>query len=298
MRHSQSKTLRGLVCACIVAGIQFVCPPVFAASSNEQIVGYVEQVKGTPDGYRIERNIQELSVSVFTQIQVGDRIVIDSEEHSVALRLGNRETILVDKGNSPYIVSGSSKHISISSNVLSWMKSLISDLKSEETIETVTLTTKGSTYRAWPPNILLTHPGDVTFIKPGARSLKLEWVSGIPPFSVQLTSLFDARTIFAASDIHDSYYISCTDYLSDPPSSHQHQVFQISIQSTPLRPGDYRLSIGDSLGNVGVRTLTVSDENILDYRFEARQLIGDLSSNNPDAELLLTSLLCGSIQNP
>ena len=178
------------------------------------------------------------------------------------------------------------------------MKSFIRDLKSEETIETVTLTTRSASYRAWPPNILLTHAGDVTFIRPDQRPLKLEWVYGIPPFSVQLTSLSNARTIFSASDIHDSYYISCADYLSDPPSSHQHQIFHVSIQSTPLSPGDYRLSIGDSLGNVGVRTLTVSDEGLLDHRFEAQQLVGDLSSNNPDAELLMTSLLCGSIENP
>ncbi|SVD86105.1 uncharacterized protein METZ01_LOCUS438959, partial [marine metagenome] len=109
----------------IIVGIQFLSPPVFAASSSEQIVGYVEQVKGTPDGYRIERNNQELSVSVFTQVQVGDRIVDDSGEHSIVLRLGNRENILVDQDKSPYLVSGNSKHVSISGNVLSWMKSFV-----------------------------------------------------------------------------------------------------------------------------------------------------------------------------
>ena len=295
MCHRQSKILRSVVSVSIIVGIQFLSPPVFAASSSEQIVGYVEQVKGTPDGYRIERNHQELSVSVFTQVQVGDRIVVDSKEHVVVLRLGNRETIFVNMDKSPYVVPESSQHVSVSSNVLSWMKSFISDLKSEEPIETVTATTRSATYRALPPNILLTHPGDATFIKPGARSLKFEWVYGIPPFSVQLTSLSDARTIFAVFDMHMSHYILCKDNSSDPPSKVPRQIFQISIQSTPLSPGDYRLSISDALGNVGVRTLTASDEGLFDYRFEARQLIGGLSSNNSDAELLLTSLLCGSI---
>jgi len=298
MHHSLPKMLRGVVWISIIVGMHFLFSPVSSASSGEQIVGYVEQVKGPPDGYRIERNNQELSVSIFTQIQVGDRIVVDSEEHLVVLRLGHREIILVDKDNSPYAIVRSSKPISVSSNVLSWMKSFISDLKSEEPVETVTATTRSASYRALPPNILLTHLGDVTFIKPGAQSLKFEWVYGIPPFSIQLTSLLSNKTIFAASDIHDSNYIPCNDNLSDPPSSQQHQIFQISIQSITLGAGDYRLSIGDSLGNVGVRTLSVSDKAPLDYRFEARQLIGNLSSNNPDAELLLTSLLCGSIQNP
>ena len=165
MRHSQAKALRSVVSISIIVGILFVFSPIFAASSSEQIVGYVEQIKGTPDGYRIERNNQELSVSVFTQVHVGDRIVVDSKEHSIVLRLGNRETILVNKTKSPYVVPESSQHVSISSNVLSWMKSFISDLKSEETVETVTLTTRSASYRALPPNILLTHTVDVTFIK-------------------------------------------------------------------------------------------------------------------------------------
>ena len=133
MCHRQSKILRSVVSVSIIVGMQFLFSPIFAASSSEQIVGYVEQVKGSPDGYRIERNNQELSVAVFTQVQAGDRIVVDSEEHVVVLRLGNRETILVNKDKSPYVVPESSQHVSVSSNVLSWMKSFISDLKSEET---------------------------------------------------------------------------------------------------------------------------------------------------------------------
>ena len=298
MHHSLPKVLRGVVWIGIIVGMHFLLLPESSASSGEQIVGYVEQVKGSSDGYRIERNKQELTISIFTQVQVGDRIVVDSEEHLVVLRLGNRKNILVNTNNSPYVVTRSSKSISVSSNVLSWMKSFVSDLKSEEPVETVTATTRSTAYRASPPNILLTYLGDVTFIKPRARSLKFEWVYGIPPFSVQLKSIVDNKTIFNASDLQDSNYISCADYLSDPPTSTQHQIFQISIGPTTFSPGDYRLSISDSLGNVGVRTLTVSDTGLLDYRFEARQLIGDLVSNNLDTELLLTSLLCESIQAP
>ena len=56
MHHSLPKVLRGVVWIGIIVGMHFLFLPESGASSGEQIVGYVEQVKGSSDGYRIDDN--------------------------------------------------------------------------------------------------------------------------------------------------------------------------------------------------------------------------------------------------
>jgi hypothetical protein len=301
---------------------------LYAQTAKE--VGYIESFTNKTSNYAIERNNTQYPVQIFTTVFAGDRIIIipDEEENpdhlEIILRIGNNKKQTISLDQSPFVVPDTVESVSISKNLLSWLKDFFLLLPEEDISRVVTMTVRGETIYNGPPSFILISKDENTTAQFGHPLLHIEWTGGMPPFEFDMFQQEENVIALGSHAMGTDSLINCLVRSSNAIVKHQYRVHQLKLHADQLTVGKYVIYLSDAIGNVvvgqveiiprGAGALSMEVENApkhltplvtlasalkngrKELLFDARQLIGDFSDADYPTRLLGRKLICQSIQ--
>ena len=202
--------------------------PAGAAAEQTTVVGVVERMSGSSDGYALRRSNTKLPLRICDQVQTGDRIVVEREGGEVWVRLttGEKRVISLSQSDQPLEIRGTSA--TFGSNLLASFTEPFTRrhdfLESNVAVRGLRLRASTGQQLALP---LVPERG--AMIATGRqREFTFAWLGGMPPFRVSIVrATGNGPAVLEANDV----------FGRDLPS-----------RELMLPPGIYTLRILDAAG--------------------------------------------------
>lgn len=188
---------------------------------------WIEDFDGQPEAYRLERNGQAMPVEIYQELQVGDRLVVTEQNHTLWVRHDDGSRTAITSERSPYPVQQQAATPGIVSNLISWAGSWLNTRWGEGRLRPVVSTvSRGGEIKPITVPLVLEEPAHLVA---GDRPLHLAWEGGYPPFRLRLVMQARNSVVLDKQGI-DLEGVNTWHYRSEP---------------VPLAVGRYRLEIGD-----------------------------------------------------
>ena len=167
-----------------------------------------------------------------------------------------------------------------------------------------------------PPQLFFMPKDRATILSSNHEEIRIEWVHGLPPFTLEIFRLSDDDAFIETTGLTDYEPIQCSNKIDKNHITVKYHLYSIKLSKLKWMPGDYSIYLSDHLGNVAYRLLTKIDPvavdntdeispltvmrallegNKIDELFEKRQFLGDLSVMPYPTRLLLRKVQCSSI---
>ena len=168
-----------------------------------------------------------------------------------------------------------------------------------------------------PPQLLFMPKDQSTILQRNIESIRLEWVYGLPPFTLEIFQSSGDQSIIEKSAITQHTTIKCSVQSNQSLTSVEYRLYGVDVTNTGWAFSNYSLYLSDALGNVAFRKLiaidsvpvknsndlsptvlirSLLDRNSIRGLFDARQQVGDLSAAKTPTRLLLRNAFCRSIR--
>jgi hypothetical protein len=150
--------------------------------------GWIDHFEGKSDHYLIKRGNETVPVNFFTVLQVGDKIIVNKQQHTIILGLrGGTQFVRVTLENSPFTVSDKHQVPAELDTLWTWTKQYLDEwqkftqsvAKFEDQPIILPVPTK-------PKLPLLKNVKESTMLVAGQRPLYLQWYGGEPPYQVHI----------------------------------------------------------------------------------------------------------------
>ncbi|XXK22312.1 hypothetical protein ACMAY5_00765 [Arenicellales bacterium nBUS_48] len=262
-----------------------------------EVAGFVEQLTGDSDQHVVIRDNKTIPISIFSEVLVGDVISIPEEasDVTIGLRLANGSLVVITEHDDAVQLNSGAAVVTARANVVHWMKDYLHSLSAAEEVDTVSLSTRGAVVTPMPSKVLFTFAGEVNYVSAERGSIGIEWIHGVPPFSLTLVESESQSQIWAMNQIKNGIFVTCPDRDTRPTVSQQIKVFKQSISLRGVRAGVYTLSIADKFGNTATRQFQF-DKPFLDLTFEGSQLVSQASENVSQFQSMINAMRCDSIR--
>ncbi|MDM8567905.1 hypothetical protein QUF50_00025 [Thiotrichales bacterium HSG1] len=149
--------------------------------------GWINDFNGDPDSYLIKRSTETIPTAVFTVLQVGDIVSVNTSQSFIELYLnGGEKVVKVEQKNSPFTITEDAQ-VPVSANELwIWMKERFGDWHKL----TQKLAVSGSSNTIDMP--LLSNIEEPVSLIAKDRTLYLQWGGGQTPYTVEVHKRFDS----------------------------------------------------------------------------------------------------------
>lgn len=179
---------------------------------------WIKDFEGDPEGYRLERNGQTLTIQYYLELKAGDRLLIEPGRE---LRLGRDDGTVnvVRSDESPYTLEETGEAPSVWANLVAWAGGWLHARHEDGMAKpVVSLHTRNQ----GKPIALPLAPVSPVQLMAGERPLQLIWTGGQSPFRVRLASA-DGKTVLIDQSVEKRR-------LSSPPLNLAPGIYQLTIQ--------------------------------------------------------------------
>lgn len=168
----------------IIAGFVLIMGAISPAFCSEvEVVGYIQEITGSPEDIKLNRAGEEQPVLLFMELYKGDKFDVTQPETQVKIVYSDNQNEVIDLEGSPYLVQGNGEAPGLSTNLMSWAGEWITGLYRDEPQRRLTQAiSRGDNPHISAP-LLMHEP----LLMVGPRSdICLAWAGGLAPYRIQL----------------------------------------------------------------------------------------------------------------